>query len=696
MPRTTPLKDYRNIGIIAHIDAGKTTTTERVLFYTGITHKIGEVHEGEATMDWMEQERERGITITSAATTCYWKKHQINIIDTPGHVDFTVEVERSLRVLDGGVVVFDGKEGVEPQSETVWRQADKYSVPRICFINKIDKEGADFEVALASIWNRLTPNAVAIQYPIGVRSDFSGIVDLMEMKAYTFEGAMGEKIVPIDIPSDMAETVKKWRETMVEKISETDDILIEKFLGGEEISVPELKAALRKAVISTKLIPVLVGTALRNKGVQLVLDAVVDYLPSPLDIPPAKGIDPKTGAEMEVRVEDGAPFSALAFKVATDPFVGQLTFFRVYSGVVKAGSYVLNSTKGEKERIGRILQIHANHREEIEELYAGGIGALVGMKATTTGDTLCDAERPVILESITFPEPVIDIAVEPKTKADQEKMALALKKLAEEDPTFRVHTDEESGQTILSGMGELHLDIIVDRMRREFKVDVNVGRPQVAYRETIKMTAEAEGKYIKQSGGRGQYGHCWVRLEPQEAGKGYEFASEVKGGVVPQEYIKPIDKGIQEAMLNGVLAGYPVVDVKAVVYDGSSHDVDSSEAAFKIAGSLAFKEAMRRAKPIILEPIMKVVVITPEAFMGDAVGDINAKRGIIKEMNDRGEGNARVKEISAEVPLASMFGYATSLRSMSQGRASSSMEFSHYAEVPSNVSQEIMGGEKKK
>lgn len=696
MPRTTPLKDYRNIGIIAHIDAGKTTTTERVLFYTGITHKIGEVHEGEATMDWMEQERERGITITSAATTCFWKNHQINIIDTPGHVDFTVEVERSLRVLDGGVVVFDGKEGVEPQSETVWRQADKYSVPRICFINKIDKEGADFEVALSSIWNRLTPNAVAIQYPIGVRSDFSGIVDLMEMKAYTFEGSMGEKVVPIEIPSDMTETVKKWRETMVEKISETDDVLIEKFLGGEEISVAELKAALRKAVISTRLIPVLVGTALRNKGVQLVLDAVVEYLPSPLDIPPAQGTDPKTGVETEVKVDDAAPFSALAFKVATDPFVGQLTFFRVYSGIVKAGSYVLNSSKGEKERIGRILQIHANHREEIEELSAGGIGALVGMKATTTGDTLCDPDHPIILESITFPEPVIDIAVEPKTKADQEKMALALKKLSEEDPTFRVHTDEESGQTILSGMGELHLDIIVDRMRREFKVDVNVGRPQVAYRETIKVTAEAEGKYIKQSGGRGQYGHCWVRLEPQEAGKGYEFASEVKGGVVPQEYIKPIDKGIQEAMLNGVLAGYPVVDVKAIVYDGSSHDVDSSEAAFKIAGSLAFKEAMRRAKPIILEPIMKVVVITPEAFMGDAVGDINAKRGIIKEMNDRGEGNARVKEIIAEVPLASMFGYATSLRSMSQGRASSSMEFSHYAEVPSNVSQEIMGGEKKK
>ncbi len=696
MPRTTPLKDYRNIGIIAHIDAGKTTTTERVLFYTGITHKIGEVHEGEATMDWMEQERERGITITSAATTCYWKKHQINIIDTPGHVDFTVEVERSLRVLDGGVVVFDGKEGVEPQSETVWRQADKYSVPRICFINKIDKEGADFEMALSSIWNRLTPNAVAIQYPIGVRSDFSGIVDLMEMKAYTFEGDMGEKVVPIEIPADMKDTVKKWRDTMVEKISETDDALIEKFVGGEEITVPELKAALRKAVIATRLIPVLVGTALRNKGVQLVLDAVVDYLPSPLDVPPMKGLDPKTDAEIDVHVDDAAPFAALAFKVATDPFVGQLTFFRVYSGMVKAGSYVLNSTKSEKERIGRILQIHANHREEISELYAGGIGALVGMKATTTGDTLCDLDRPVILESITFPEPVIDIAVEPKTKADQEKMGVALKKLSEEDPTFRVHTDEESGQTILSGMGELHLDIIVDRMRREFKVDVNVGRPQVAYRETIKVMAEAEGKYIKQSGGRGQYGHCWIRLEPQEAGKGYEFANEVKGGVVPQEYIKPIDKGIQEAMQNGVLAGYPVVDVKAIVYDGSSHDVDSSEAAFKIAGSLAFKEAMRRAKPIILEPIMKVVVITPEAFMGDAVGDINAKRGIIKEMNDRGEGNARVKEISAEVPLASMFGYATSLRSMSQGRASSSMEFSHYSEVPSNVAQEIMGGEKKK
>lgn len=695
--KQTPLDQLRNIGIIAHIDAGKTTTTERVLFYTGITHKIGEVHEGEATMDWMEQERERGITITSAATTCFWKDHQINIIDTPGHVDFTVEVERSLRVLDGGVVVFDGKEGVEPQSETVWRQADKYSVPRVCFINKIDKEGADFEAALSSIWNRLTPNAVAVQYPIGVRSEFSGIIDLFEMKAYTFEGDMGERVLSGDIPQDLLETAREWRAKMVEKISETDDVLIEKFLGGEDISVSELKAALRKAVISTKLIPVLVGTALRNKGVQLVLDAVIDYLPSPLDIPPAKGIDPKTDAEKNVKVDSNAPFAALAFKVATDPFVGQLTFFRVYAGTVKAGSYVLNSTKGEKERIGRILQIHANHREEIPELSAGGIGALVGMKATVTGDTLCDPDHPIVLESITFPEPVIDIAVEPKTKADQEKMGVALKKLSEEDPTFRVHTDEETGQTILSGMGELHLDIIVDRMRREFKVDVNVGRPQVAYRETIKMTAESEGKYIKQSGGRGQYGHCWIRLEPQEAGQGYEFSDEIKGGVIPQEYIKPIDKGIQEAMQNGVLAGYPVVDIKATVYDGSYHDVDSSEAAFKIAGSLAFKEAMRKAKPIILEPVMKVVVITPEAFMGDAVGDINSKRGIIKEMNDRGEGNARVKEISAEVPLASMFGYATQLRSMSQGRASYSMEFGHYAEVPTNVAQEIMGsGGKKK
>ncbi|MDP2837683.1 MAG: elongation factor G, partial [Candidatus Moranbacteria bacterium] len=600
MVRKTSLEKYRNIGIIAHIDAGKTTTTERILFYTGITHKIGEVHEGTATMDWMEQEQERGITITSAATTCYWKDHHINIIDTPGHVDFTVEVERSLRVLDGGVVVFDGKEGVEPQSETVWRQAEKYEVPRMCFINKIDKEGAIFEEALSSIWNRLTPHAVAIQYPMGLRGDFYGLIDLMTMKAFTFDGEMGEKVIEGEIPAEYEGKAKEWREKMVEKIAETDDTLTEKFIGGEEISVPELKAALRKATIEVRLHPVMTGTALRNKGVQLVLDAVVDYLPSPMDIPPVKGIDPDTDQEVIRETRNDEHFAALAFKIATDPFVGQLTFFRVYSGTVKAGSYVLNSTKGEKERIGRILRMHANHREEIDELTAGDIGALVGMKVTTTGNTLCDIEHPVILESITFPEPVIDISVEPKTKADQEKMGMALKKLLEEDPTFRVHTDEETGQTIMSGMGELHLDILVDRMRREFKVEVNVGRPQVAYRETIRIMAEAEGKYIRQSGGRGQYGHCWIRLEPNEVGKGYEFFDEIKGGVIPQEFIKPINKGIEEATQTGVLAGYPVVDIKATVYDGSYHDVDSSEAAFKIAGSLAFKEAMRKAKPVIL------------------------------------------------------------------------------------------------
>jgi elongation factor G len=692
MARKTPIDKYRNIGIIAHIDAGKTTTTERILFYTGITHKIGEVHEGAATMDWMEQEQERGITITSAATTCFWKGHHINIIDTPGHVDFTVEVERSLRVLDGGVVVFDGKEGVEPQSETVWRQAEKYKVPRMCFINKIDKEGAVFEDALESIWNRLTPHAVAIQYPLGLRGDFYGLIDLMTMKAYTFDGPMGEIVIEGEVPADYLDKAKEWREKMVEKISETDDALTEKYLNGEEISVAELKTALRKATIEVRLHPVFTGTALRNKGVQLMLDAVVDYLPSPIDIPPVHGINMKTDAEEIRETKDDAPFSALAFKIATDPFVGQLTFFRVYSGTVKAGSYVLNSTKNEKERIGRILRMHANHREEIDELSAGDIGALVGMKSTTTGNTLCDLEHPVILESITFPEPVIDIAIEPKTKADQEKMGVALKKLLEEDPTFRVHTDEETAQTILSGMGELHLDIIVDRMKREFKVEVNVGRPQVAYRETIRVSAESEGKYIRQSGGRGQYGHCWLRVEPQpEPGLGYEFLNEVKGGAIPQEFIKPIDKGVQEAMQTGVLAGYPMVDIKATVYDGSYHDVDSSEAAFRIAGSMAFKDACRKAKPVLLEPIMKAVVITPEQFMGDIVGDISSKRGVIKEMNARGEGASSVKEIHTEVPLSSMFGYATQMRSMSQGRASYSMEFSHYAEVPNNVATEIIG-----
>ncbi len=690
MARLKPIEQIRNIGIIAHIDAGKTTTTERVLFYTGITHKIGEVHEGEATMDWMEQERERGITITSAATTCFWKDHQINIIDTPGHVDFTVEVERSLRVLDGGVVVFDGKEGVEPQSETVWRQAEKYHVPRICFINKIDKEGADFKVALESIWNRLTPHAVAMQIPMGERGDFFGVVDLLTMKGYTFDGPMGEIVIEGEIPTEYLEKAKEWRDQLVEKVAETDDALTEKFLGGEEISVDELKGAIRRAVLTTRLVPVYTGTALRNKGVQLVLDAVIDFLPSPVDVPPMIGEDVKTGVELIRKPSDAEPFSALAFKIATDPFIGQLTFFRVYSGSLKTGSYVFNASKGERERVGRIVRMHASHREEIEDIFTGDIGALVGMKATTTGDTLCDIDHPVLLESITFPEPVIDIAIEPKTKPDQEKMGIALKKLAEEDPTFRVHTDEESGQTILSGMGELHLDIIVDRMKREFKVEVNVGRPQVAYRETIRQIAQAEGKYIRQSGGRGQYGHCWLRVEPLETGKGYEFEDEIKGGVIPGEFIKPINRGAFEASQSGVLAGYPMVDVKVVVYDGSFHDVDSSEAAFKIAGSMAFKEATRRAKPVILEPIMNVNVITPEGFMGDIVGDINAKRGIIKEMTDRGEGNARVKEIHADVPLASMFGYATQLRSMSQGRSNYSMEFSHYADVPSNISTQII------
>jgi elongation factor G len=691
MNRKTPIEHYRNIGIIAHIDAGKTTTTERVLFYTGVSHKIGEVHEGEATMDWMEQERERGITITSAATTCFWKDHHINIIDTPGHVDFTVEVERSLRVLDGGVVVFDGKEGVEPQSETVWRQADKYNVPRICFINKIDKEGADFFVALQSIWDRLTPNAVAFQIPMGERSDFYGVVDLMTMKAYTFDGDMGEKVIEGEIPAEYQDKAKEQREKMVEKIVETDEALMEKFFGGEEISMAELKAAVRKAVVKVSLIPVFTGTALRNKGVQLVLDAVVDYLPSPLDIPAIQGVDVKTGAAIERSADDSAKFSALAFKVATDPFVGQLTFFRVYSGVAKAGSYVLNATKDEKERVGRIIRMHSNNREEIEELGAGDIGALVGMKFTTTGDTLCDLDSPVILESMNFPEPVIDIAVEPKTKSDQEKMGIALKKLMEEDPTFRVRSDEETGQTILSGMGELHLDIIVDRMKREFKVEVNVGRPQVAYRETIKGNAEAEGKYVRQSGGKGQYGHCWLRLEAREPGEGYEFNDEIKGGVIPQEFIKPIDKGIQEAMEGGVLAGYPMVDVKVTVYDGSYHDVDSSEAAFRIAGSLAFKEAAKKANPIILEPMMKVVVTTPDEFMGDVVGDLSSKRGVISEMNTRGSGTSAVKEVNAEVPLSAMFGYINNLRSMTQGRASYAMEFSHYAEVPNNIATEIIG-----
>ncbi len=705
MSRKYAIEKYRNIGIIAHVDAGKTTTTERILFYTGISHKIGEVHEGEATMDWMEQEQERGITITSAATTCYWRDHQINIIDTPGHVDFTVEVERSLRVLDGGVVVFDGKEGVEPQSETVWRQADKYNVPRVCFINKIDKEGADFKAALSSINDRLSPNAVAIQYPIGegdaykdsdANAEKVGVIDLIKMKAEYFKGENGIEVVEKEIPEELKSVAEEWREKMIEKISELDDDLMEKYLGGEEISEEEIRQVIRKGTIAGDIYPVMVGSAFKNVGVQKVLDAVVDYLPSPIDIPAIEGTLLSDRDKIVSRkAADDEKLTALAFKVAVDPFVGQLTFFRVYSGVMKAGSYVYNSSKDKKERVGRILRMMSNNREEVDEMYAGDIGALVGMKYTGTGDTLCDEKEPLILENIEFPEPVISVAIEPKTKADQEKMAVALSKLSEEDPTFQVRTDEDTGQNIISGMGELHLDIIIDRMKREFKVEANIGKPQVAYRETILKSAEAEGKFIKQSGGRGQYGHCWLRVEPNEEGKGFEFVDEIKGGVIPQEYIPAVEKGVVEAMNSGVLAGYPVVDVKVVLYDGSYHDVDSSEAAFKVAGSMALKAALKEANPIILEPIMKVEVTTPEQFMGDVVGDLNSKRGQIDEMIDKGSGNAVVKVIQAKVPLASLFGYATQLRSMTQGRASYAMEFDHYAEVPANIAEEIKSGERK-
>jgi len=692
MPRQYSIDKFRNIGIIAHIDAGKTTVTERILFYTGISHKIGEVHEGEAIMDWMEQERERGITITSAATTCAWKDHQINIIDTPGHVDFTAEVERSLRVLDGGVVVFDGVAGVESQSETVWHQADKYSVPRICFINKMDRMGADFYKSFDSIIERLNKNAVAIQLPIGAEENFEGVIDLVSGKAYYFEGVQGEKVVEKEIPENMKEKVDDWRSEMVEKVVEHDDELMEKYLASEEISEEELKKGIRKATIESKIFPVLIGTALKNKGVQLVLDAVVEYLPSPIEIPPVKGIDPKTKEEIEKKADDNESLAILVFKVATDPFVGQLAFFRVYSGVLKAGSYVINSTNGEKERIGRILRMHANRREEVDEVRAGDIAATVGLKNTTTGNTLCDEKSLIVLEQITFPEPVISIAVEPKTKADQEKMGIALKKLSDEDPTFQVRTDEETGQTIISGMGELHLEVLIDRMMREMKVEANIGRPRVAYRETIKDTAKAEGKYIRQSGGRGQYGHVWLRVEPLERGKGFEFVDEIKGGVVPQEYIKPTQKGIEEAVSKGVIAGYPVVDVQVTLYDGSYHEVDSSEAAFKIAGSLAFQDAFKKAQPVLLEPIMKVEATTPEQFMGDVVGDLSSKRGQIENMGERGQ----AKVVTALVPLASMFGYATQLRSMTQGRGNYTMEFDHYQEVPKNIADEIIGEKKKK
>lgn len=686
MPRDYSLENTRNIGIMAHIDAGKTTFTERVLFYTGKKHKIGEVHEGAAEMDWMEQEKERGITITSAATTCFWKNKKINIIDTPGHVDFTVEVERSLRVLDGAIAVFDGQAGVEPQSETVWRQADKYQVPRLCFINKMDKMGADFYMSLNSIRTRLNPRAVAIQLPIGAESNLSGVIDILEKKAYSFSGFNGVNIEEIAIPEDMKEKVEQFHNELVEKAVECDEKTMEKYLSGQEISLEELKAAIRKGVISNSLYPVLCGTALQNIGVQLALDAVVEYLPSPLDIPDIEATDVRDPEnKIIIKADDGQTFVGLAFKIATDPFVGKLCFVRVYQGVLNAGSYILNSSKDSKERIGRLVRMHANHREEIKEIYAGDIAAVIGLKNTTTGNTLCDESRPVLLESIIFPEPVIKIAVEPKTKADQEKMGVALQRLAEEDPTFRVETDEETNQVLISGMGELHLEIIVDRMKREFGVEANVGKPQVSYRETITKTAEAEHKYAKQSGGRGQYGHCSLRVEPLEAGKGYEFADEIKGGIIPREYIPAIEKGVKEAMLSGVVAGYPMVDVKTAVFYGSYHEVDSSEIAFKMASIFAFKDACQKAGPILLEPIMKVEVTTPEEYMGNIIGDLNSKRGQIEEMSDR----ANIKVVRSKVPLAEMFGYATSLRSMSQGRANYVMEFSHYAEVPRNILESI-------
>jgi len=685
--REYSIEKTRNFGIIAHIDAGKTTVTERILFYTGKKHKIGEVHHGEATMDWMEQERERGITITAAATTCFWGGHRFNIIDTPGHIDFTVEVQRSLRVLDGGVVVFDGVAGVEPQSETVWRQADKYEVPRICFINKLDRTGANWFADMDSIHERLTKNAYAVQLPIGIEDTFIGIIDLLTRKAYYYADELGTKIEEREIPDDMKEQVDEYRKKLLEAIIENDEDLMNTYLAGGEVSVPELKRVLRKACIARNVIPVLCGTALKNKGVQFLLDAVNDYLPSPIDIPPVKGFHPRD-PEMEILREarDDEKFASLAFKIAADPFIGKLCFFRVYSGSLKAGSYVLNARTGDRERIGRIVRMHANQREEVEEIYAGEIGAAVGLKNTVTGDTLCDPDHPIVLESITFPEPVISVAIEPKTRADQEKMGLALSKLAEEDPTFRIHTDEETLQTIISGMGELHLDIIIDRMKREFKVEANVGKPQVAYKETITKEAEGEGKYIRQSGGRGQYGHCWLRIEPLEAGKGFEFVDEVKGGSIPKEFIAPIEKGVKETLTRGVLAGYPLIDVKATVFDGSYHDVDSSEAAFKLAGSFAFQEAAKQAGLVLLEPMMKVEVVTPEQFMGEVIGDLNSKRGQVREMTER----LGIKVIDAFVPLAEMFGYATQLRSMTQGRASYSMEFDHYEQVPRNVVEQII------
>jgi len=690
MARQVPLARTRNIGIIAHIDAGKTTVTERILFYTKKIYKIGEVHEGAATMDWMPQEQERGITITAAATTAFWGDHRINIIDTPGHVDFTVEVERSLRVLDGAVVVFDGVAGVEPQSETVWRQADRYGVPRFCFINKLDRTGADFWRGIDSIKERLGANAVPVQIPIGQEDQFKGVIDLINMKAITYGDDLGDNIVVGEIPADLQAQAEKHRHAMIEAIAEIDDDLTTKYLEGEEFTADEIRHGLRLGTLQNKLVPVLTGSALKNKGIQPMLDAVVDYLPSPLDVPPLIGQDPRTGNEVVLPANDTENFAALAFKIAADPFVGKLAFFRVYSGTLKAGSYVLNPVKGKKERIGRILQMHANHREEIDEVYAGDIAAAVGLKDTFTGDTLCDPDHPVVLESMTFPEPVIEVKIEPKTKADQDKLAIALQRLAEEDPTFRVHTDPESSETLIAGMGELHLDVLVDRMVREFKVAANVGKPQVSYRETIRRAAEGNGRHVRQTGGKGQYGHAVIKLEPGEKGSGYEFVDKIVGGTIPREYIKPIDQGIREALQTGIFAGYPVVDVKATLFDGSFHDVDSSEMAFKIAGSLAVKDAFDKADPTILEPIMKVEVIMPEEFMGDVIGDLNSRRGHMEGMETRGTGDGhRTQVVRAFVPLSEMFGYATDLRSMTQGRAVFSMEFSHYAEVPNSIASEL-------
>ena len=685
MGREFPLAKTRNIGIMAHIDAGKTTTTERILFYTGVNHKIGEVHDGAATMDWMAQEQERGITITSAATTCHWKGYRVNIIDTPGHVDFTVEVERSLRVLDGSVAVFSAKDGVQTQSETVWRQASTYHVPRIAFINKMDTVGANFEHAVQTMRDRLHANAVAMQLPIGKENTFIGIVDLLTRKAEIYKDDQGKEIEVTDVPEDMKDEVEELREKICEAAAEASDELMEKYLGGEELTIEEIKAAIRKQTIDCKLFPVFCGSAYKNKGIQMLLDAVIDYLPSPLDVPPVKGTDPKTEEEIERPADDKAPLAALAFKIMADPFVGKLAYFRVYSGEMHQGTYVLNSTKGKKERVGRILQMHANHRKEIEVAYTGDIAAAVGFKDVTTGDTLCDESNPIILEKMVFPDPVISVAVEPKTKADQEKMGVALQRLAEEDPTFRVHTDPESNQTIISGMGELHLDIIVDRMKREFGVDATVGKPQVAYRETIRKEVEAEGKFIRQTGGHGQYGHCWLRLEPQEPGTGFSFENKIVGGVIPKEFIAPVQAGVEAAMEDGVVAGYPMVDIKVTVFDGSYHDVDSSEMAFKVAGSMAFKAGAKKADPVLLEPYMKVEVDVPEQYMGDVIGGLNSRRGRIDGMETE-NGDSR---ISGFVPLSEMFGYATDLRSTTQGRGTFTMTFDHYEEVPKAISQQI-------